>query len=245
MEGVSLICLVMVRFNGVGHYPKHEWCRRRKVIGSQSLPSNTDDCSIRWRNSRGQQSTPDQNQNPNQPRHPTQRQTGRGSVVSPRTAGPDLTTMSGNAWINNDRGNREAAQQGPAQEQHVPVNGFNAQDARNILKIGLFPLGLHWERTWLTYPQGLARRTRKLPATRTRVNHREAGPGPRGHQNVCQTSLYSEAYAECQKQTTWAMGKTSSWNCVSSSQRSSSTVRSELVVEAARALIIYNRPEET
>ncbi|KAI4187911.1 MAG: hypothetical protein LQ348_004003 [Seirophora lacunosa] len=45
--------------------------------------------------------------------------------------------MAGNAWVNNDRGNREASQPGPAQEQHVSVNGFNAQDARNVLRNGL------------------------------------------------------------------------------------------------------------
>ncbi|KAI4191258.1 MAG: hypothetical protein L6R41_000185 [Letrouitia leprolyta] len=42
--------------------------------------------------------------------------------------------MSGNAWVNNDRGSREALQ--PAQEHHVPVNGFNSQEARNALKDG-------------------------------------------------------------------------------------------------------------
>ncbi|KAL8734192.1 MAG: hypothetical protein Q9166_001678 [cf. Caloplaca sp. 2 TL-2023] len=42
--------------------------------------------------------------------------------------------MSGNAWANNDRGNRDAPSHGPAQEHHVPVNGFNAQEARDALR---------------------------------------------------------------------------------------------------------------
>ncbi|KAL8848443.1 MAG: hypothetical protein Q9221_006550 [Calogaya cf. arnoldii] len=50
--------------------------------------------------------------------------------------------MSGNAWANNDRSNREAPPQGPAQEQHVPVNGFNAQEARDTLRTGTTEQGL-------------------------------------------------------------------------------------------------------
>lgn len=86
---------------------------------------------LRWRTSRGQQSAPDQNQNPNQTRpFNQQRQAGRGN----------LADMPGNAWTNNDRGAREGPQQGPVQEQHMSHNGFKAQDARNLLRNGLFTM---------------------------------------------------------------------------------------------------------
>ncbi|KAL8677959.1 MAG: hypothetical protein Q9186_005657 [Xanthomendoza sp. 1 TL-2023] len=96
----------------------------------------------RWR-SRGQQNTLDQNQNPNQHRQNTQQrqQASRDSGIggqhqrAPDSAGQGITTMPGNAWANNDRGNREALHR-PAQEQHVPVNRFNAQESRDALKTG-------------------------------------------------------------------------------------------------------------
>lgn len=123
-----------------GYYLEHEWCWRRSVSVLLDMLSSTDASSVyRWPNARSQQSVLE-NQNPNQSRQSNQhRQTNTGAVVFLRAAGPDLTSMSGNAWANNDRGSRETFQQGPSQEQHVPVNGFNAQDARNILKNGVCP----------------------------------------------------------------------------------------------------------
>lgn len=108
-----------------------------------------------------------ENQNPNQSRQSNQqRQTSRGAVVPPRAAGPDLTSMSGNAWANNDRANREAPQQGPAQEQHVPVNGFNAQDARNILKNGSSSPKAILEVVWLTCFAGFASEHKKFTSSK-------------------------------------------------------------------------------
>lgn len=138
-----------------------------------------------------------ENQNPNQSRQfNPQRQTGRGAVVPSRAAGPDLTSMSGNAWANNDRGNREAPQQGPAQEQHVPVNGFNVQETRNVLKNGSSSTKALLPLAWLTSLQGLRRNTRNSPAPRPLVNRKEPGPALHGHQNVRQISLCYGGYAE-------------------------------------------------
>lgn len=48
-----------------------------------------------------------------------------------------LTPTSGNAWVPNERGNRDGTQSGPPQDQHTPVRGFKAKDA---LKKGLLTL---------------------------------------------------------------------------------------------------------
>ncbi|KAI4173032.1 MAG: hypothetical protein LQ343_003142 [Gyalolechia ehrenbergii] len=96
----------------------------------------------RWRTSRGQQKSSDQNQNPNHSRQFNQQRGtfsreggGSGQPQHDLVSGNQATrTMSGNVWVNNDRGSREAPR--PAQEHHVPVNGFNAQEARNTLKNG-------------------------------------------------------------------------------------------------------------
>ncbi|KAI4290107.1 MAG: hypothetical protein L6R35_000627 [Caloplaca aegaea] len=74
--------------------------------------------------------------------------------------------MAGNAWVNNDRGNREVPQQGSAQDQHVSVNGFNTQDARNLLKNGVWTLRFCSEDAALTYQQVSAQNTRRQPIIR-------------------------------------------------------------------------------
>ncbi|KAI4156861.1 MAG: hypothetical protein L6R39_000951 [Caloplaca ligustica] len=93
----------------------------------------------RWRTPRGQQSASDQNHNPNQSRpFKPLRDISHGSVPSRNAldpGGPGLTIMSGNAF-NNDQGDREASHQASAQEQSTPVNAFNAQEARKMLKNG-------------------------------------------------------------------------------------------------------------
>lgn len=103
----------------------------------------------RWRTVQKQRNAQDQSQsqshnpNPHQSRQPNQHRpsSSRGSGVAgqpqrTRESGAQgFTTMSGNAW-NNDRGLREPSQYGPTQDQHVPVNGFNAADARDTLKNG-------------------------------------------------------------------------------------------------------------
>ncbi|KAL8839702.1 MAG: hypothetical protein Q9176_004309 [Flavoplaca citrina] len=48
--------------------------------------------------------------------------------------------MSGNAWANNsDRANQDVPSRGPVLDQHVPVNDFNAQEARDMLRIACGP----------------------------------------------------------------------------------------------------------
>ena len=88
-----------------------------------------------------------ENQNPNQHRQNNQqRQTplreGEFGSQHQRTSksGPQgLTAMSGNAWANNsDRANRDVHSQGPVLDQHVPVNGFNAQEVQDMLRMGIF-----------------------------------------------------------------------------------------------------------
>ncbi|KAL8840346.1 MAG: hypothetical protein Q9170_001361 [Blastenia crenularia] len=97
----------------------------------------------RWRTTRGPQRSSDQHQNPNYFRQSNQqRQLSSGGGGGPLQRGShsstqESTAMSGNAWVNNNRSNREA-QHGPPQE-HTPVNGFDAQDARDALKKGSFP----------------------------------------------------------------------------------------------------------
>ncbi|KAL9039259.1 MAG: hypothetical protein Q9180_002638, partial [Flavoplaca navasiana] len=96
----------------------------------------------RWR-TRGHQSTLE-NQNPNQHRQNNQqrqtplREGGFGSQ-NQRTAKSGTqghATMSGNAWANNsDRANQDVPSRGPVLDQHVPVNDFNAQEARDMLRI--------------------------------------------------------------------------------------------------------------
>ncbi|KAL8754151.1 MAG: hypothetical protein Q9199_004539 [Rusavskia elegans] len=99
----------------------------------------------RWR-TRGHQSNLE-NQNPNQHRQNNQQRQrpsregdiGNQHQGTAKSGTQGLATMSGNAWANNDRSNREAPSQGPAQEQHVPVNGFNAQEARDTLRMAFGP----------------------------------------------------------------------------------------------------------
>ncbi|KAL9586320.1 MAG: hypothetical protein Q9212_000988 [Teloschistes hypoglaucus] len=109
--------------------------------------SNTGD--ERWRTVQKQRNAQDQSQSQSQPPNPHQsRQPNQHRPSSSRDNGvagqsqrtrdsgtQGFTTMSGNAW-NNDRGLRESSQYGPTQDQHVPVNGFNAADARDTLKNG-------------------------------------------------------------------------------------------------------------
>lgn len=47
-----------------------------------------------------------------------------------------LTPTSGNAWVPNERGNRDGTQSGPPQDQHTPVRGFNAQETKDALRKG-------------------------------------------------------------------------------------------------------------
>ena len=49
--------------------------------------------------------------------------------------------MSGNAWVPNERGNRDGAQYGPPQDQHTPVRGFNVQETKDTLRKGRLTLG--------------------------------------------------------------------------------------------------------
>lgn len=136
---------------------------------------------MRWRTSRAQQNAPDQNQNPVQHRLSNhQKQAGRGG----------LSDMAGNAWVNNDRGNREASQPGPAQEQHVSVNGFNAQDARNVLRNGLFTLILCLENVLLTCQQVSAQNTRRQSTISLQAKRRAPDPDLRGPQSVRRVLLY-------------------------------------------------------
>ncbi|KAL8971823.1 MAG: hypothetical protein Q9183_000868 [Haloplaca sp. 2 TL-2023] len=88
----------------------------------------------RWQTVRGQQS-----QHPNQSRQQGQGSSRGGGIGGqPQRARNSsvqgLTAMSGNAWVTNDRASRDPMQHAPAQEQHVALNGFNAQDARDSLK---------------------------------------------------------------------------------------------------------------
>ncbi|KAL8654735.1 MAG: hypothetical protein Q9210_001318 [Variospora velana] len=91
--------------------------------------------------------------------------------------------MAGNAWVNNDRGNREVPQQVPAQDQHVSVNGFNAQDARNFLKNGLLTLTFCAEDAPLTCQQVSAQNTRRQPTISLQVKLKAPDPDLHGPQN--------------------------------------------------------------
>ncbi|KAL8996444.1 MAG: hypothetical protein Q9169_004038 [Polycauliona sp. 2 TL-2023] len=99
----------------------------------------------RWR-TRGHQSG-FENQNLNQHRRSSQQgqtpareaEIGGQHQRTHKSGTQGLTAMPGNAWANSsERSNRDALGQGPAREQHVPVNGFNAQEARDILRLGMF-----------------------------------------------------------------------------------------------------------
>ncbi|KZF25013.1 hypothetical protein L228DRAFT_60128 [Xylona heveae TC161] len=55
------------------------------------------------------------------------------------SAGQNSTSVGGNnAWGNSNRENRGRPPMSPMEEEHVPVNGFNARDAREMLKRGYF-----------------------------------------------------------------------------------------------------------
>ncbi|KAA6415560.1 MAG: hypothetical protein FRX48_00276 [Lasallia pustulata] len=73
----------------------------------------------RWRTARGTSSPSSQNQNQNR-QHP----------------GSQSRSNPGNAWVPNERGNRDGAQYGPPQDQHTPVRGFNVQEAKDTLRKG-------------------------------------------------------------------------------------------------------------
>lgn len=65
--------------------------------------------------------------------------------------------MSGNAWVPNERGNRDGAQHGRPQDQHTPVRGFNAQEAKDTLRKGRLAFSdvqLDWSH--LTWQKGIA-----------------------------------------------------------------------------------------
>lgn len=99
-----------------------------------------------WRTARGTSSPSAQNQNQNQNRQqsgpqsrsnpPSERSTGLASPMRQTVRGSGLTGVSGNAWVPNERVNRDGAQYGPPQDQHTPVRGFNAQETKDALKKG-------------------------------------------------------------------------------------------------------------
>ncbi|KAA6412989.1 MAG: hypothetical protein FRX48_02732 [Lasallia pustulata] len=67
----------------------------------------------RWRTARGTNSPSSQNQSQNR-----------------QQPGPQpRSDPSSNAWVPNERGNRDGTQSGPPQDQHTPVRGFKAKDA--------------------------------------------------------------------------------------------------------------------
>lgn len=105
--------------------------------------SHFTDISYSWRTSRGATHNPNQIQNQNRqptPQHrqaPSREKSSGGQIPTPHGGeGPGLLAMSGNAWPG-DRTNRDGGSQGPAQEQHIPVGGFNAKETREELFRGM------------------------------------------------------------------------------------------------------------
>ena len=147
----------------------------------------------RWR-TRGHQSTLE-NQNPNQHRqNHQQRQTplregGFGSQHqrTAKTGTPGLTTMSGNAWANNsDRANQGVPSRGPVPDQHVPVNNFNAQEARDMLRIGISTHRSCRTAIFLTSEQHAVHQTRKKPIFVPQIRHKALNLGDHGPRSVRQ-----------------------------------------------------------
>ena len=53
-----------------------------------------------------------------------------------------LSSVAGNAWLGGDRPHRSGSTLGVAEDQHVPVRGFNAQETKEMLRRGRFILRL-------------------------------------------------------------------------------------------------------
>ena len=96
---------------------------------------------FRWRPARGNAPSQGPNRQSNQQQRRNQsREAGQGQSIAD-SADVEARKISfwllGNAWQNNERGNKDGPPQGLPQENHVPVRGFNALEVRDALKHGL------------------------------------------------------------------------------------------------------------
>ncbi|KAI9724788.1 MAG: hypothetical protein M1812_000064 [Candelaria pacifica] len=98
----------------------------------------------RWRTQRGQQQQTQQNRQQQQQQRstPSHERAAGGASHQPQTSqnrqasgSQGMSAVSGNAWNGGDRANRGTPPSlGMAEDQHIPIRQFNAQETREVLK---------------------------------------------------------------------------------------------------------------